>query len=127
MPSSVKLKEKLNKILLDSKKAGKISDYTYKMLYSSYGYVHVFMAYLKFINREFLLDLLSLLSILRLMQFLVILREFCGLLLGIPIALSKNSCELADFIRDKTLNACEEMVSFDVVSLFTKIPVGLFR
>ena len=30
-----------------------------------------------------------------------------------------------DFIRDKTLNACEELVSFDVVSLFSKIPVDL--
>ena len=34
----------------------------------------------------------------------------------------KNSCEFADFIRDKTLNACEELVSFDVVSLFTRNP-----
>ena len=32
----------------------------------------------------------------------------------------KNSCEFADFISDKNLNACEELVSFDVVSLFTK-------
>ena len=31
----------------------------------------------------------------------------------------KNSCEFSDFMRDKTLNACEELVSFDVVSLFT--------
>ena len=37
----------------------------------------------------------------------------------------KNVCEFADFIRDNTLNACEELVSFDVVSLFTKIPVDL--
>ena len=37
----------------------------------------------------------------------------------------KNSCEFADFTRDKTRNACEELVSFDVVSLFTKIPVDL--
>ena len=37
----------------------------------------------------------------------------------------KNSYEFADFIRDKTLNACEELVSFDVVSLFTKILVDL--
>ena len=35
----------------------------------------------------------------------------------------KNTCESADFIGDKTLNACEELVSFAVVSLFTKIPV----
>ena len=32
----------------------------------------------------------------------------------------KNSGEFADFIRDKTLNACDELVYFDVVSLFTK-------
>ena len=37
----------------------------------------------------------------------------------------KNPCEFADFIRDKTLNACEELVSLDVVSLFNKIPVDL--
>ena len=37
----------------------------------------------------------------------------------------KNVCEFADFIRDNTLNAWEELVSFDVVSLFTKIPVDL--
>ena len=37
----------------------------------------------------------------------------------------KNSCEFADFLRHKTLNACEELLSFDVVSLFTKIPPDL--
>ena len=37
----------------------------------------------------------------------------------------KNSSKFADFIRDKTLNACEELASFDVVSFFTKIPVDL--
>ena len=67
------------------------------------AYVHVFMAYLKFINREFLWDPLSLLLVLRLMQV----------------------CEFADFTRDNTLNACEELVYFDFVSLFTKIPVDL--
>ena len=28
-------------------------------------------------------------------------------------------------MRDKTFDACEELISFDVVSLFTKIPVDL--
>ena len=46
-----KTQRKLNKMLLDLKKS-KISDYTYKLLHSSDG--HVFMAYLKFVNREFL-------------------------------------------------------------------------
>ena len=58
------------------------------------------------------------------MQFLVILQEFCPLLLGILITLSKIPANLR-FIRDKALNACEELVSFDVVSLFTEIPVYL--
>ena len=31
----------------------------------------------------------------------------------------------AEFIRDKTLNAYEELVSFDVVSLSTTFPVDL--
>ena len=35
------------------------------------------------------------------------------------------SCEFADFIEDKTLNACEELLSFDVVSLYTIIRVDL--
>ena len=39
--------------------------------------------------------------------------------------LAKNSCKFADFMRDKTFDACEELISFDVVSLFTKIPVDL--
>ena len=70
------------------------------------AYVHIFMAYLKFINREFLWDPLSLLLILRFMQFLVNLREFCRLLLGILTTLSKIPANFSDFIRDKTLNAC---------------------
>ena len=37
----------------------------------------------------------------------------------------KNSCEFADFIRDKTLNAGEKLVFFDVVSLSTKISLDL--
>ncbi len=37
----------------------------------------------------------------------------------------KNSYHFAESIRGKTLNAEEELVSFDVVSLFTKIPVDL--
>ena len=33
--------------------------------------------------------------------------------------------ETKKFKRGKTLNACKDLVSFDVVSLFTKIPVDL--
>ena len=53
------------------------------------------------------------------------LARILSLVVGNTDYTVKNSCELADFIRDKTLNACKELLSFDVVSLFTKIPVDL--
>ena len=37
----------------------------------------------------------------------------------------KNSQNFAEFIRGQTLDADQMLVSFDVVSLFTKIPVDL--
>ena len=37
----------------------------------------------------------------------------------------KNSCNFAEFVRGKTLKADQVLVSFDVVSLFTNIPVDL--
>ena len=37
----------------------------------------------------------------------------------------KNSQHVAEFIRGETLDADQMLVSFDVVSLFTKIPVDL--
>ena len=37
----------------------------------------------------------------------------------------KNSQHFAEFIRGQTLDADQMLVSFDVVSLFTKIPVDL--
>ena len=53
------------------------------------------------------------------------LARILSLVVGNTDYTVKNSCELADFIKDKTLNACKELLSFDVVSLFTKIPVDL--
>jgi hypothetical protein len=37
----------------------------------------------------------------------------------------KNSCHFAEFVRGKTLKADQVLVSWDVVSLFTNIPVDL--
>ena len=37
----------------------------------------------------------------------------------------KNSCHFSEFVRGKTLKAYQVLVSFDVVSLFTNIPVDL--
>ena len=41
------------------------------------------------------------------------------------LTVKNNFLEFADFISDKTLDAEYELVSFDVVSVFTKIPVDL--
>jgi hypothetical protein len=35
----------------------------------------------------------------------------------------RNSSDFAERVRDTVLDASEKMVSFDVVSLFTKVPV----
>jgi hypothetical protein len=59
------------------------------------------------------------------MEFQVFLRKFCPLWWEIPKTLVKNSCHLAEFVRGKTLKADQVLVSFDVVSLFTNIPVDL--
>ena len=89
------------------------------------AYVHVFVAHLKFVNREFLWDLSSLFLILRLMHFWFSCENIVACCWGYLLHSVKNSCEFADFFRHKTLNACEELLSFDVVSLFTKIPPDL--
>ena len=89
-----KTQRKLNKMLLDLKKAGKISDSTYKMLYSSDGLCPRFYGLPKIHKPGIPLRPIVLLLILRLMQFLVILREFCRLLLGILITLSKIPANL---------------------------------
>ena len=93
-------------MLLDLQKAGKISDSTYKMLDSSDGLCPRFYKIHTYAISGYLARILS-------------------PVVGNTDYTVKNSCEFADFIRDKTLNACEELVSFDVVSLFTKIPVDL--
>ena len=89
------------------------------------AYVHVFVAYLKFVNREFLWDLSSLFLILRPMHFWFSCENIVACCWEYLLHSVKNSCEFADFLRHKTLNACEELLSFDVVSLFTKIPLDL--
>ena len=89
------------------------------------AYVHVFMAYLKFINREF--PMRPIVSFVNSPTYAIsgYLARILSPVVGNTDYTVKSSCEFSDFIRDKTLNPCEEIVSFDVVSLFTKIPVDL--
>ena len=46
-------------------------------------------------------------------------------IVGNTVFTIKNSSHFAEFVRSETLNSDQVLVSFDVVSLFTKIPVDL--
>ena len=60
------------------------------------------------------------------MRFRVLSQEFYRLLMETPITqLRISTYEFADLIRDTTLDAEHTLVSFDVVSLPTEIPVDL--
>ena len=114
---------KLHK-LLDFKNAVKISDHTYKMLYSSDGLCPRFYGLPKIHKPG--IPLRPIVSFVNSPTYAIsgYLARILSPVVGNTDYTVKNSCEFADFTRDKTLNACEESVSFDVVSLFTKIPVG---
>ena len=120
-----KTQRKLNKMLLDLKKAGKISDSTYKMLYSSDGLCPRFYGLPKIHKPG--IPLRPIVSFVNSPTYAIsgYLARILSPVVGNTDYTVKNSCEFADFIRDKTLNACEELVSFDVVSLFTKISVDV--
>ena len=59
------------------------------------------------------------------MEFQVFWRKFCPLVVGNTKNTVKNYCHFAEFVRGKTLKADQVLVSLDVVSLFTIIPVDL--
>ena len=84
------------------KKVGKICGYT--IIYN--------LVNLKFINREFHRCLLPPFLILRLNAIFGYLERILALVIGNTDYSVKNSCEFADFIRDKTHNVCEQLVSF---------------
>ena len=111
-------------MLCDLKKAGKISDSTYQMLYSS-GLCPRFYGLPKIHKPG--IPLRPIVSFVNSPTCAIsgYLAKILSPVVGNTDYTVKNSCKFTDFIRDKTLNACEELASFDVVSLFTKIPVDL--
>ena len=115
---------KLNKMLLDFKNAVKISDHTDKMLYSSEGLCPRFYGLSKIPKPG--IPLRPIASFVNSPTYAISghLARILSPVVRNTNYTVKNSCEFADFTRDKPLNACEELVSFDVVSLFIKIPVG---
>ena len=108
-------------MLLDLQKAGKISDSTYKMLDSSDGLCPRFYK----IHKPGI-PLRPIVSFVNSPTYAIsaYLARILSPVVGNTDYTVKNSCEFGDFIKDETLNTCEELVSFDVVSLFTKIQMG---
>ena len=115
-----KTQRKLNKMLLDLRKAGKMSDSTYKMLFSCDSLCIRFYGLPKI--HKLGIPLRPIVSFVNSPTYAIsgYLARILSPVVGNTDYTVKNSCEFADFIRDKTLNAYEELVSFDVVSLLTK-------
>ena len=120
-----KTQRRLNRMLLDCKKAGMIEEGLYKRLYSSDGLYPRFYGLPKIHKAE--IPLRPIVSFIGSPTYGLssYLADVLSPVVGNTVYTCKNSYEFADFIRGKTLNAEHELVSFDVVSLFTKIPVTL--
>ncbi len=120
-----KTQRDLNAKLLLLKKSNIISETTYKMLYSSDGLSPRFYGLPKIHKPE--IPLRPIVSFVNSPTYGVssFLAKILSPVVGNTENTVKNSYHFAGFIRGKTLNADEVLVSFDVISLFTKIPVDL--
>ena len=120
-----KTQRDLNAKLLLLKKSNIISETTYKMLYSSDGLSLRFYGLPKIHKPE--IPLRPIVSFVNSPTYGVssFLAKILSPVVGNTENTVKNSYHFAEFIRGKTLNADEVLVSFDVISLFTKIPVDL--
>ncbi len=120
-----KTQRDLNAKLLLLKKSNIISETTYKMLYSSDGLSPRFYGLPKIHKPE--IPLRPIVSFVNSPTYGVssFLAKILSPVVGNTENTVKNSYHFAEFIRGKTLNADEVLVSFDVISLFTKIPVDL--
>ncbi len=120
-----KTQRDLNAKLLLLKKSNIISETTYKMLYSSDGLSPRFYGLPKIHKPE--IPLRPIVSFVNSPTYGVssFLAKILSPMVGNTENTVKNSYHFAEFIRGKTLNADEVLVSFDVISLFTKIPVDL--
>ena len=115
----------LNAKLLLLKKCNIISKTTYEKLYSSDGLSPRFYGLPKIHKPE--IPLRPIVSFVNSPTYGVssFLAKILSPVVGNTENTVKNSCHFAEFVRGKTLKADQVLVSFDVVSLFTNIPVDL--
>ena len=107
------------------KKSNIISKTTYEKLYSSDGLSPCFYGLPKINKPE--IPLRPIVSFVNSPTYGVssFLAKILSPVVGNTKNTVKNSCHFAEFVRGKTLKADQVLVSFDVVSLFTNIPVDL--
>ena len=105
-------------MLLDLKKAGIINEDLYRMLYSSDGLSPRFYGLEKIHKTG--IPLRPIVSFVNSPTY-----DVSSYLAKIFSPVVANTGNFADFLRGKTLDAEDKLVSFDVVSLFIKIPVDL--
>jgi hypothetical protein len=116
----------LNAKLLLLKKCNIISKTTYEKLYSSDGLSPRFYGLPKIHKPEIpLRPIVSFVNSPSTYGVSSFLAKMLSPVVGNTENTVKNSCHFAEFVRGKTLKADQVLVSFDVVSLFTNIPVDL--
>ena len=116
----------LNQRLLLSKKSSKISEETYKLLRSSDGIAPQLYGLPK-IHKEGvpLRPIVSFVNSAPTYNVSRYLARILSPVVGNTDNMVKNSQHFGEFIRHQTLDADQMLLSFDIVSLFTKIPVDL--
>ena len=107
------------------KKSNIISKATYEKLYSSDRLSPRFYRLPKSIKPE--IPLIPIVSFVNSPTYGVssFLAKILSPVVGNTKNTVKNSCHFAEFVRGKTLKEDQVLVSFDVVSLFSNIPVDL--
>ena len=120
-----KTERDLNQRLLLLKKSNKISEVTYRMLRSSDGLSPRLYGLPKIHKPG--IPLRPRVSFVNSPTYNVsrYLARILSPVVGNTVNTVKNSAHFAEFIRGETLDAHKMLVSFDVVSLFTKIAVDL--
>jgi hypothetical protein len=120
-----RLERVLNAKLLLLRKSNIISKATYEKLYSSDGLSPRFHGLPKIHKPEIPFRLIV--SFVNTPTYRVssFLAKILSPVVGNTENTVKNSCHFAEFVRGKSLKADQVLVSFDVVSLFTNIPIDL--
>ena len=124
---SYSLDRKLNTLLLQLKKRGSISADLYNQLQSSGGFIPHLYGLPKIHKDGVPLRPIVSFVLSPSYQLSKFLARMLSPLVGNSDSHVNSSSEFVSFIRCQTLRPTDVLVSFDVVSLFTKVPINLAR